>query len=83
MITITVSGPAGSGKSAVAQTLSMLLQQLDLNVTTELGTDLRSVEALEQIVASLSAHKISINIAEAQTPHRTQANSTKKESDDE
>lgn len=64
MITIEIKGPSGSGKSAVAQTLAMLLQQLDLNVTTDLGIDVRSVEALEQVVGALAERKTRINIVE-------------------
>lgn len=66
MITIEVKGPAGSGKSAIAQTMAMLLQQLDLNVTTSLDTDLRSGEALEQVVAGLADRGTQINIVEKQ-----------------
>lgn len=67
LITVEVHGPAGSGKSAIAQIVAHVLAQLELNASTDFAVDLRSVENLEAAVDAIKARGTQIVVRETQT----------------
>lgn len=67
LITVEVHGPAGSGKSAIAQIVAHVLAQLELNASTDLAVDLRSVGNLEAAVDAIKARGTQIVVRETQT----------------
>ena len=64
MITVYVTGPSGSGKSAVAQIISMVCQELGLDASTDLEIDLRSQQAMQQVINALKERDTKIKIRE-------------------
>ena len=66
-ITVTVSGQAGSGKSAVAQAIQMLLTSQGLHTSVDLSVDLRKAKDLDTVVESIKA-STQIVVCEVQEP---------------
>lgn len=66
-VIVTVQGPAGSGKSAVAQVIAMLLDKVELKATTDLSVDLRNTDELQVVIDGLIARDTHIDIREVHT----------------
>ena len=69
MITIEIKGPAGSGKSAVAQGIATLLREAGFTVNDSPEV-VRSQTELRNVLASLTESNTVINIVEKQKARR-------------
>ncbi len=69
MITVEVKGPAGSGKSAIAQIIAQTLQTLELNTSIDMNCELRVMDELQTVVDSMVDQETRIRVIETQVPH--------------